>query len=80
MIEQSERIFKYLKEHKSATGLELLRNCGTICYTKRISELRRRLTAQGYLITDEYIKVKTRFNGWQRVKKYTLVKIGKKKK
>lgn len=79
MNNQQQMIFDYLKQHKYATGLELLRNCGTLSYTKRISELRRLLANKGYLITGEFIKVKTRFNGWQKVKQYTLVKISKKK-
>jgi hypothetical protein len=79
MNNQQQMIFDYLKQHKSATGLELLRNCGTLSYTKRISELRRLLANEGYLITGEFIKVKTRFNGWQKVKQYTLVKVSKKK-
>lgn len=78
MKTQRERVFEYLKANKSATGLELLRQCGVICYTKRISELRIILQKKGYTITDEYVKVKTRFNGYQYVKRYTLTRIKKK--
>lgn len=80
MREQSERVYKYLRENKTATGLELLRNCGVMSYTKVISELRRELPEQGYTITGEYIKVKTKFNGITRVMKYSLAKLAKRKK
>ena len=75
MKNQRTRILEYLKENKSATGLELLKHCGVICYTKRISELREILPDKGYYITDKFVKVKTRYNGVQRVKEYTLTRI-----
>ena len=77
---QSERIYEYLKEHKTATGLELLRNCGVICYTKAISRLRSDLPYEGYTITGEYIKIKTKFNGTTRVMQYSLARLKKKAK
>lgn len=80
MRNQVERVYKYLRENKSATGMELLRNCGVMSYTKVISELRRELPKQGYTIVGEYIKVKTRFNGTTNVMKYTLAKLSKRKK
>ena len=76
---QQKRIFEYLKANKSATGLELLKNCGVICYTKAISRLRQTLPLIGYTIVGEYITVKTRFNGKSRVIKYTLARIKKQK-
>lgn len=76
---QEEKVYKYLKANKSATGLELLKNCGVICYTKRISNLRKTLPLIGYTIVGEYITVKTRFNGTARVVKYTLTRIKKRK-
>lgn len=77
---QRERIFEYLKANKSATGMELLRHCGVLSYTKRISELRAILPCYGYTITDEYIKVYSRLAGKKvRVKQYTLAKLKKAK-
>ena len=80
MKNQEQRVFDFLKKNKTATGLQLLQNCGVLSYTKRISQLRRTLPAEGYNITSEYIKVRTRYNGVTSVKKYTLVKLPKKKK
>ena len=36
---QIGRVFDYLKENKSATGLELWRKCGAMSWAKKISEL-----------------------------------------
>jgi len=80
MRNQLERVYKYLRENKTATGLELLRNCGVLSYTKVISELRQELPLQGYTIVGEYIKVKTKFNGTTSVMQYSLAKLGKRKK
>lgn len=80
MRTQTERVYKYLKENKIATGLELLRNCGVLSYTKIISELRRELPEKGYTIVGEYIKVKTKFNGTTSVMQYSLAKLSKRKK
>lgn len=75
---QRERIFEYLKANKSATGMELLRHCGVLCYTKRISELRAILPCYGYTIIDEYIKVYSKIAKREvRVKEYKLAKIKK---
>ena len=80
MKDQKERVYKYLQDNKTATGLELLRNCGTISYTKVISDLRRELPELGYTITGEYIKVKTKYNGITKVMQYSLAKLAKRKK
>lgn len=80
MKDQKERVYKYLQENKTATGLELLRHCGVISYTKVISELRRELPLKGYTITGEYIKVKTKFNGTTNVVQYSLARLAKRKK
>lgn len=76
---QRERIFEYLKANKSATGMELLRNCGVLCYTKRISELRSILPDYGYTIIDRYIQVYSKIAKRNvRVKEYTFAKLKKK--
>ena len=80
MKTQEQRIYDYLKKNKTATGLELLKNCGVICYTKAISRLRKELPYEGYTITGEYITVKTRFNGKSRVMQYSLARLKKKAK
>lgn len=78
MRKQMERVYQYLKQNKSATGLELLRNCGVLSYTKVISELRRELPKQGYTIVGERIKVKSKFNGTASVMEYSLARLKRK--
>lgn len=78
MKNQIQRVYQYLKQNKSATGLELLRNCGVLSYTKVISELRRELPKQGYTIVGERIKVKSKFNGTATVMEYSLTRIKRK--
>lgn len=80
MKTQEQRIFEYLKKNKSATGLELLRNTGVICYTKAISRLRKELHYEGYTITGQYIILKTKHNGISRVMEYSLARLKKKAK
>lgn len=72
---QPGRIFEYLKENKSATGLELLRKCGAMSWAKKISILNGILPAMGYAIRKERIQVYSKFAGkkvW--VMNYILVK------
>ena len=80
MKSQEQRVYEYLKEHKVATGLELLKHTGTICYTKAISRLRKELPYKGYTITGKYIEVKTKYNGVSRVMEYSLARLKKKAK
>lgn len=75
---QKERILDFLKKNKTATGLELLRNTGVICYTKAISRLRTELPQKGYTIAGKFIKVKTKYNGTSRVKEYSLARLKRK--
>lgn len=77
---QRERIFEYLKSNKSATGMDLLRHCGVLCYTKRISELRAILPEQGYTIIDHFITVYSKIAQRKvKVKEYTLARLKKSK-
>lgn len=72
---QPGRIFEYLKENKSATGLELLRKCGAMSWAKKISLLNEILPTMGYAINKERIQVYSKFAGkkvW--IMKYILVK------
>lgn len=80
MKTQEQRVYEYLKEHKVATGLELLKHTGTICYTKAISRLRKELPYLGFTITGKYIHVKTKHNGISRVMEYSLSRLKKKAK
>ena len=78
---QLQRIFEYLKANKSATGLELLRNCGVASWSKRIFELNNILPEMGYKIVKTRVQVYSKFakrEVW--VMEYTLSKIGKGKK
>ena len=79
---QQGRIFNYLEDGKSATGLELWRNCGVMSWAKKISDLNNILPSMGYVITKQRVKVFSKFAGKQvSVMEYTLVKLpGKKKK
>ena len=80
MKTQEQRIFEYLKDYKTATGLELLKHTGCICYTKAIHRLRKELPYEGYTITGQYISVKTKYNGVSRVMEYSLARLKKKAK
>lgn len=76
---QLQRIFEYLKENKSATGLELLRNCGVASWSKRIFELNNILPEMGYKIVKTRVQVYSKFakkEVW--VMEYTLTKLPKK--
>lgn len=78
---QLQRIFEYLKANKSATGLELLRNCGVASWSKRIFELNNILPEMGYKIVKTRVQVYSKFakrDVW--VMEYTLSKLGKKVK
>lgn len=78
---QLQRIFEYLKENKSATGLDLLRNCGVASWSKRIFQLNNILPEMGYKIVKTRVQVYSKFakkEVW--VMEYTLSKIGKSKK
>ena len=75
---QKQRIFAYLKNNKTATGLELLKYTGTMSYTKVISQLRNELPKKGYTISGKFIKVKTKYNGTSRVKEYSLARLKRK--
>lgn len=78
---QPGRIFEYLKENKSATGLELWRKCGAMSWAKKISILNNILPTMGYAIHKERIQVYSKFAGkkvW--VMQYTLVKLNSNKK
>lgn len=80
MKNREQRIFEYLKKNKTATGLELLKHCGTLSYTKAISDLRKTLPYEGYTITGKLVEVKTRFSGKARVMEYALARLKKKAK
>lgn len=78
---QEGRIFDYLKDNKSATGLELWRKCGAMSWAKKVSNLNNILPAMGYVITKQRVQVYSKFaqkKVW--VMEYTLVKLPKKEK
>ena len=78
---QPGRIFEYLKSNKSATGLELWRNCGAMSWAKKISVLNEILPTMGYAIQKQRVQVYSKFakkDVW--VMEYTLVKLNSKKK
>lgn len=77
---QVGRIFEYLKENKTATGLELWRNCGAMSWAKKISVLKDILPSMGYKIVKERVQVYSKFAKREvSVMQYTLVKISSKK-
>jgi len=76
---QIGRIFDYLKENKSATGLDLWRKCGAMSWAKKISVLNEILPSMGYVITKQRIKVYSKFAKKDvYVMEYTLTKLPKK--
>ena len=77
---QIGRIFEYLKENKSATGLELWRKCGAMSWAKKISVLNEILPSLGYQIHKQRIQVFSKFaNREVWVMEYTLQKVSSKK-
>lgn len=75
MTRQENLIFQYLKENKSATGLELWRKCGVMSWAKVISTLQEKLVDTKYVITKTRIKVYSKFAGKNvYVMKYSLVR------
>lgn len=76
---QLGRIFRYMKDNKSVTGLELWRNCGAMSWAKKISVLNEILPAMGYTIVKKRIEVYSKFaQRYVWVMEYTLVKLEKK--
>lgn len=71
---QQQAIIKYLKKHKYASGIDFVTKLGILCYTKRMSEIRRDFApANGYVLKREMREVKTRY-GKTNVAFYSLVK------
>lgn len=78
---QLGRIFNYMKDNKSVTGLELWRNCGAMSWAKKISVLNEILPSMGYAIAKKRIEVYSKFaQKYVWVMEYTLVKLEKKAK
>ena len=78
---QIGRIFDYLKENKSATGLELWRKCGAMSWAKKISVLNEILPGMGYIIIKQRVKVFSKFAQKDvYVMEYTLQKTNKRGK
>lgn len=78
---QIGRIFNYLQENKSATGMDLWKKCGAMSWAKKISVLNEILPSMGYVITKQRVQVFSKFaqkNVW--VMEYTLTKLPSKKK
>ena len=81
LIGQIGRIFNYLQENKSATGMDLWKKCGAMSWAKKISVLNGILPSMGYVITKQRVQVFSKFaqkNVW--VMEYTLTKLPSKKK
>ena len=57
-LTQKERIIRHLKEKKSITSLEAMREYGIMRLTSRICELKN----EGYLIRSEFVSSKNRYN------------------
>lgn len=78
---QIGRIFNYLQENKSATGMDLWKKCGAMSWAKKISVLNGILPSMGYVITKQRVQVFSKFaqkNVW--VMEYTLTKLPSSKK
>lgn len=71
---QEQAIIKYLKTHKSASGLDFIKKLGILSYTKRISLIRWGFAPQnGYVLKTEMRTVNSRY-GKTRVAFYSLIK------
>lgn len=64
----AQRIFAYMQEHGSITGLEAVACCGAVDYRKRISEMRD----AGISIIADYETGVNQFNEPVRYKRYRL--------
>ncbi len=65
---QCERILKYLNDFGSITQLEALRDIGVMRLASRISEM----SAKGYEFNKKREKVKTRYDGYTPIIRYSL--------
>tara|TARA_Y100000361_G_scaffold142322_1_gene148268 strand:+ start:395 stop:613 length:219 start_codon:yes stop_codon:yes gene_type:complete len=69
-LTQKERIIRHLKEKKSITSLEAMREYGIMRLTSRICELKN----EGYLIRSEFVSSKNRYNEPVSFSKYSLIR------
>jgi hypothetical protein len=74
MQKQVDRLFNYLKKHKSITNGAAFVHLGIMANPRRIMDLKEVLP-KSYRIAHEKIYVNTRFSGKQRVTQYRLVRL-----
>ena len=70
------RCLKYLKDHKSITSLQAIRDLGNTRLAKTIHDLKR----DGHVFRTDTVEVSNRWGGTAHVAQYTLVEKGLKEK
>ena len=69
-LTQKERIIRHLKDRKTITALEAMKEYGIMRLTSRICELKN----EGYNIRSEFVSSKNRYNEPVSFSKYSLIK------
>tara|TARA_R100001594_G_scaffold89451_1_gene123857 strand:- start:197 stop:415 length:219 start_codon:yes stop_codon:yes gene_type:complete len=69
-LTQKERILRHLKDRKTITALEAMKEYGIMRLTSRICELKN----EGYNIRSEFVSSKNRYNESVSFSKYSLIK------
>ena len=67
-LTQKQRIIRHLKDKKSITALQAMKEYGIMRLTSRICELKD----EGYNIKSEFVSSKNRYNEAVSYSKYTL--------
>ena len=67
-LTQKQRIIRHLKDKKSITALQAMKEYGIMRLTSRICELKD----EGYNIKSEFVSSKNRYNESVSYSKYTL--------
>lgn len=67
-LTQKQRIIRHLKDKKSITALQAMKEYGIMRLTSRICELKD----EGYNIKSEFVSSKNRYNEPVSYSKYTL--------
>ena len=69
-LTQKERILRHLKDRKTITALEAMKEYGIMRLTSRICELKN----EGHNIRSEFVSSKNRYNEPVSFSKYSLIK------
>ena len=67
---QKQRIIRHLKDKKSITALEAMKEYGIMRLTSRVCELKN----EGFLIRSEFVSSRNRYNEPVSFSKYSLIR------